>query len=127
MEEEKLKSMTAVEIIVTYISVGWAFVMFTDPNVLVNTWALLGSIANHLIFGGIALVCSLIKIIGLALDNLKIRSLGLTASAFFWTFVSVCNLFADGNLSLTTGFIVYSGVAVLCLWTSKELSHGREE
>lgn len=127
MEEEKLKSMTAVEIIVTYISLGWAFVMFTDPNVLVNTWELLGSIANHWVFGTIALLCSFIKIIGLSLDNLKIRSLGLTASAFFWTFVSVCNLFADSTLSLTTGFIVYSGVAVLCLWTSKELSYGREK
>lgn len=123
MEEKTLRTMTSVEIIVTYISIGWAFVMFSDPDVLVNTWALLGSVANRYVLGGIATVCSLIKIVGLAMDNLKIRSLGLTASAFFWTFVSVCNLFANGNLSLTTGFIVYSGVAVLCLWTSKEITY----
>lgn len=115
-----------VEIIVSYLSVGWAIVMFTEPSVLDGTWELLGQMDNRWIFGSIAIVCALMKILGILLDNFKLRYYGLTMSAVFWTFLSVANLMGNDHFSLTTGFIVYSGIAVLSLWTSKEINYGRK-
>ena len=127
----KLRQMTPVEIIVTYISIGWAFVMFSNPDALVGSWQTLNDIANRYVFGGIALISALIKIIGISLDDLKLRTVGLTLSAFYWTFISVANLVSQDSFSqsfsISTGFIVYSGVAVLCLWTSKEINHDRRK
>ena len=126
----KMRPMTPVEIIVTYISIGWAFVMFSNPDALVGSWQTLNEIGNRYIFGGIALLSALIKIVGISLDNLKLRTIGLTFSAFFWTFISVSNLvsqnsFSSAEFTFSTGFIIYSGVAVLSLWTSKEINHDR--
>lgn len=128
MEVKNLRAMTVVEIIVSYISLGWAFVMFTDPNVLLASWELLGEIASRWVFGAIALVFALVKIVGIWLDNFKLRTFGLVLSSFLWTFVSIANLFANGYFSLSTGFVVYSGVAVLCMWASKEINtYAREQ
>lgn len=127
----KLRQMTPVEIIVTYISIGWAFVMFSNPDALVGSWQTLNDIASRHVFGGIALASALIKIVGISLDDLKLRTIGLTVSAFYWTFISVANLVSQDSFShsftISTGFIIYSGVAVLCLWTSKEINHDRRK
>lgn len=126
-----MRPMTPVEIIVTYLSIGWAFVMFSNPDALVGSWQTLNDIGNRYIFGAIALISASVKIIGISLDNLKLRTIGLTFSAFFWTFISVANLVSQDSFTthftFSTGFIVYSAVAVLCLWTSKEINNGRRK
>lgn len=119
-------SIAPVEIIVSYLSLGWAIVMFTDPSALDGSWLLLGELGNRWFFGSIAVVCALMKIFGISLDNLKLRYYGLTMSSIFWTFISVANLMSNNSFALTTGFIVYSGIAILCLWTSKEIKYGRK-
>lgn len=121
-----LKNIAPVEIIVSYISIGWATAMFIDPTVLDGSWSILNEIANRWVFGMIAFVCAAIKVIGIAINNLNLRYYGLVMSSFFWTFLSVANLMAVDKFALTTGFIVYSGIAVLCLWTSKEINYGRK-
>lgn len=123
---KKLKHIAPVEIIVSYISIGWAIAMFTDPSVLDGAWSVLGDIANQWVFGMVAFVCASMKITGIALNNLKLRFYGLTMSAIFWTFLSVANLMSNDSITITTGFVVYSGIAVLCLWTSKEIRYGRK-
>ena len=86
-------------------------------------------ILKPLYFLGIALNSALIKIISITQDNIRLRSIELTFSALFWAFISVANLVSQGSFghpyTVSTGFIIYSGVAVV-LWTSKEINHGRE-
>ena len=122
----KLKSIAPVEIIVSYISIGWAIAMFSDPAILNGTWSVLNDFANRWVFGMIAFTCASVKIIGVLANSLKMRYIGLLMSAFFWTFLSVANLMSKHSFAITTGFVVYSGIAVLCLWTSKEIAHGRK-
>lgn len=128
MEYESMRRITAVEFIVTYISLGWASVLLTNPTIFNQSanFSRIELIAQYeWVVGLICLALASVKIIGMVLQNRRIRWLGLTSSAVFWTLLSASFLFASDKIEFNTGFIVYSGVAVLCLLTSKEvLSNG---
>ncbi|WP_144510002.1 hypothetical protein [Bacillus sp. FJAT-22090] len=124
MEERKLKPVTVVEIVLTYISLGWAYVLFTSPNLFETSsnWMIIGEIASYeWLLGVIALACALVKIVGIVLQHKRIRWVGLVMSTVFWIVIATGFLISAGHISLTTGFIVYSGIAVMSLWTSKEV------
>ena len=119
-----MKQITVVEIVLTYISIGWAYVLFTTPTLFDNNsnWDKIQAIANYeWVVGIITLVCALVKIVGMALQNKQLRWLGLLMSTVLWVIVATSFLIADDTFKLTTGFIVYSGIAVMSLWTSKEV------
>ena len=127
-----MKQITVVEIVLTYISIGWAYVLFTSPALFDHNsnWDKVQAIANYeWILGIITLVCALVKIVGMTLNNKRLRWLGLMMSTMLWVVIATSFLIADNTLKLTTGFIVYSGIAVMSLWTSKEVMTGdnREE
>lgn len=121
-----MKPMTAVEIVLSYISLGWAYVLFTSPDLFESSasWNQIELLASsEWVIGTIALVCALTKIIGIAMGAKRIRWVGLIMSAVFWIAIASAFLIADGKLEFTTGFIVYSGIAVMALWTSKEVKN----
>lgn len=125
MENRKMKPVTVVEIMLTYISLGWAYVLFTSPDLFENggNWLALGEIAAYeWIIGLVALICALVKIIGIVLRHRRIRWFGLMLSSIFWVVVAGSFLIAQGQVEFTTGFVVYSGIAVMSLWTSKEVT-----
>lgn len=125
MENRKMKPVTVVEIMLTYISLGWAYVLFTSPDLFENggNWLALGEIAAYeWIIGLVALICALVKIIGIVLRHRRIRWLGLMLSSIFWVVIAGSFLIAQGQVEFTTGFVVYSGIAVMSLWTSKEVT-----
>ena len=127
-----MKQITVVEFMLTYISIGWAYVLFTSPALFDNgsNWDKVQSIANYeWVVGIITLACALVKIVGIALQNNRLRWLGLMMSTVLWIVIATSFLLADDTFKLTTGFIVYSGIAVMSLWTSKEVmtGDGREE
>lgn len=122
-----MKTMTAVEIVLSYISLGWAYVLFTSPQLFESSenWNQVQEIMPYeWVVGSVALVAALTKIIGLIVKNKRIRWAGLMMSAIFWVTIAAGMLIAKGYLDFTTGFIVYSGLAVLSLWTSKEVMIG---
>lgn len=132
LEEQIMKATTVVEMLVTYISLGWAYVMLTNNDIFEqsNNFEVLKSIAHkEWVIGFICLAMALIKITGMMLKNTKIRWVGLIFSSIFWTLVSAAFLLSANKFDLNTGFVVYSGLAVMCLWTSKEVidSHGAEQ
>ncbi|EIT85898.1 hypothetical protein A374_08684 [Fictibacillus macauensis ZFHKF-1] len=119
-----MRQITAVEIIVTYVSLGWAVALFSNPRLFsgnTGSWGVMDSVADEWIFGVITLTLALIKIVGIALDNIKIRKMGLILSAVFWVFVSVCLLVGNDHINWNTGAVAYSGYGILCLWMSKEV------
>lgn len=119
-----MKNMTAVEIVLSYISLGWAYVLFTSPQLFESSenWNQVQQIMPYeWVVGSVALTAALTKIIGLLLKNKRIRWAGLIMSAIFWVTIAAGMLIAKGYLEFTTGFVVYSGMAVLSLWTSKEV------
>lgn len=119
-----MKQITVVEIMLTYISIGWAYVLFTSPSLFENSsnWDKVQSVANYeWILGIITLVCALVKVVGMLLQNKRLRWLGLMMSTVLWIVIAASFLVADDTFKLTTGFVVYSGVAVMSLWTSKEV------
>lgn len=119
-----MKQITVVEIMLTYISLGWAYVLFTSPLLFDNSsnWDKVQSIANYeWVLGIITLVCALVKVVGMLLQNRRLRWLGLIMSTVLWIVIAASFLVADDAFKLTTGFVVYSGVAVMSLWTSKEV------
>lgn len=116
-----------VEKIVTYISLGWAFALFTNPLIFEQSanFNRIESIAQYeWVIGIVCLVLAVVKIIGMSLNNARLRWLGLMMSTVFWILISASFLFAADRIEINTGFIVYSGVAVMCLWTSKEVMTG---
>lgn len=120
-----MKPVTVVEIMLTYISLGWAYVLFTSPDLFENggNWLALGEIAAYeWIIGLAALICALVKIIGIVLRHRRIRWFGLMLSSIFWVVIAGSFLIAQGQVEFTTGFVVYSGIAVMSLWTSKEVT-----
>lgn len=131
MEEESMRPVTVVEVIVTYISLGWAFVLLTNPYIFDQSpnFSRIEAIAqSEWIAGLVCLALATVKIIGMAMRKKRIRWLGLMMSAVFWVLISASFLFADDKIEFNTGFIVYSGVAVMSLWTSKEvMTVGRTE
>lgn len=119
-----MKQITVVEIMLTYISIGWTYVLFTSPALFDNNsnWDKIQLIANYeWVVGIITLVCALVKIVGMALQNKQLRWLGLLMSTVLWVIVATSFLIADDTFKLTTGFVIYSGIAVMSLWTSKEV------
>ena len=122
-----MKQNTVVEIMLSYISIGWAYVLFTSPTLFEDSanWEKVASIANYeWVLGIIALTCAMVKIIGMILQKQRIRWLGLMMSTVLWIVVATGFLIAGDNFKLTTGFVVYSAVAVMSLWTSKEVMTG---
>ena len=122
-----MKPTTVVEVIVTYISAGWAYVLLTTPGLFERSKNFSGieSVAQYeWVVGIVALVCAITKIIGMALHKRRIRWLGLIMSTLFWVVISAGFLVASDAIEFNTGFIVYSGIAVMCLWTSKEVMQG---
>lgn len=119
-----MKNVTAVEIVLSYVSLGWAYVLFTSPLLFESSdsWNQVQQIMPYeWLVGSVALVAALTKIIGLILKNKRIRWIGLIMSAIFWITIAAGMLIAKGYLDFTTGFVVYSGMAILSLWTSKEV------
>ena len=122
-----MKQITVVEIVLTYISIGWAYVLFATPTLFDDNsnWDKIQAIANYeWILGIITLVCALVKIVGMALQNKQLRWLGLLMSTMLWVVIATSFLIADDTFKLTTGFVIYSGIAVMSLWTSKEVMMG---
>lgn len=126
-----MKNVTAVEIVLSYVSLGWAYVLFTSPLLFESSdnWNKVQEIMPYeWLVGSVALVAAMTKIIGLILKNKRIRWIGLIMSAVFWITIAAGMLIAKGYLDFTTGFVVYSGMAILSLWTSKEVMlDGRTE
>lgn len=125
-----MKQITVVEIMLTYISIGWAYVLFSSPTLFENSnsWAKIEAIASYeWVLGLVALTCAAVKIIGMALNHTRVRWLGLIMSATLWVIIAASFLVADGTFKLTTGFIVYSAISVMSLWTSKEVMMGGTE
>lgn len=119
-----MRQLTVVEVVLTYISIGWAYVLFTTPDLFDKnpTWNKFESVIGYeWVVGIAALVCAVVKIVGIALHHARLRWLGLLLSTFLWVFVAASFLIADDTIKLTTGFIAYSGLAVMSLWTSKEV------
>lgn len=119
-----MKQITVVEIMLTYISIGWAYVLFSSPTLFEDSsnWDKIQAIANYeWVVGIITLICAMVKIVGITLQNKRLRWLGLWMSTILWIVIATSFLIADGTFKLTTGFIVYSGIAVMSLWTSKEV------
>lgn len=124
MENRKMRPITVVEIVLTYISVGWAYVLFTSPNLFEDggNWLAISEIAAYeWVIGLIALVCALVKVIGIVLQHKRIRWIGLIMSTIFWILIATSFLISSGYIDFSTGFVVYSGIAVMSLWTSKEV------
>ena len=126
-----MKNVTAVEIVLSYVSLGWAYVLFTSPLLFESSdnWNQVQEIMPYeWLVGSVALIAAVTKIIGLILKNKRIRWIGLIMSAVFWITIAAGMLIAKGYLDFTTGFVVYSGMAILSLWTSKEVMlDGRTE
>lgn len=122
------RQLTVVEVIVTYISVGWAIVMLSNPLIFdqsENFSRIQSVFGAEWAVGIVCLALAMLKIVGIALRSRIMRWLGLVLSGAFWSFVSAAFLFVGGFGAFTTGFIVYSGVAVLSFWTAREvITHG---
>lgn len=121
-----MKQATVVEVIITYISVGWATAFLTNPRLFENS-ASFNKIEYILkyewVLGSVALICALVKMLGIFLKSIRLRRLGLVMSALFWIFVATGILVAQGHVVLNSGFVVYSGLAIMCFWTSKEVMY----
>ena len=131
MEYGKMRPVTVVEIMLTYISLGWGIVLFTSPTLFEtgNSWIKIGELLHHeWILGLIATTCALVKVLGIALNHRRIRWIGLMMSTVFWVLIAASFLISSGQIDFSTGFIAYSGLAVMSLWTSKEvMTYGRTE
>lgn len=115
---------TVVEIAVTYISIGWAFVMLTNDRVFEQSqnFERLEFIAqNEWVVGLICLFLAVFKILAIIFKSRRFRWLGLVLSGLFWSAVSATFVLSSETFTFNTGFIAYSAVAILCLWTSKEV------
>ncbi|HLR58931.1 MAG TPA: hypothetical protein VK094_00435 [Pseudogracilibacillus sp.] len=123
MTKEK-RQITVVEVAVSWISIGWAVVMFTNNQVFEQSenFNRLELIAQkEWVLGVVCLILAAIKIVGIFLNISRFRWLGLILSAVFWAMVSATFILSGNEFSFNTGFIVYSAVSILCLWTSKEV------
>lgn len=121
----KVKPVTVVEMVLSYISIGWAFVLFSTPTLFESSpsWNQIEMIANsEWVVGIIVLACALTKVVGIALNNIKMRRIGLLMSTGFWIMIATSMLIATGSFTVSTGFICYSGIAIMSLWTSKEVT-----
>lgn len=125
MGGNNVKTMTAVELVLSYISLGWAYVLFTSPQLFESSdnWNQVRQVIEYeWVVGCVAMVAALTKLLGIVLNNIKIRWIGLIMSAIFWIVIAAGMVIAKGYFEFTTGFVAYSGLAVLSLWTSKEVT-----
>lgn len=123
-EKVELKSYTVVEILVTFISLGWAVVMLLNPDTFdrSDNFSVMEKIVNkEWVVGIVCLVLVSIKGTGMLIRNRRLRWIGLMSSAVFWTLVSATFLMSTSGIDLNTGFVVYSAISVMCLWTAKEV------
>jgi len=121
----KFQPVTVVEWMLTYVSLGWAYVLFTSPHLfeMNPSFSEIGAIVNsEWIMGVIVTICALTKMIGMFIGSVTIRKIGLLMSTFLWIMVATSMLIATGGFNASTGFIVYSALAVMSLWTSKEVT-----
>ena len=119
-----MRAMTVVEIVLSYISIGWALVLLTSPTLFDSggSWDMLKEIVpGEWAVGLIALTCALTKIVGMIIRNVRMRCIGLWMSTAFWITIAAGMLMTNGYPEFNTGFIAYSGLAVMSLWTSKEV------
>lgn len=119
-----MRSVTVVELLVTYISLGWAYVLLTTPDLFNQSPSFNFFIKismEEFTLGIIVLIIALFKVVGILLKNVPMRWIGLLLSSIFWCFTAATQLASNGELQINTGFVVYSGVAIMCLWTSKEV------
>jgi len=124
MTNDEVQSFTVVEWVVTYVSLGWAYVMFTNDTIFSDSknFEMLAFIAKkEWVIGIICLSLALMKILGILMKSKRLRWLGLIASTIFWVMASAAFLLSADGLDFNTGFIVYSAISVMCLWTSKEV------
>lgn len=124
MNIKPIKSVTVVESLVTYISLGWAYVMLTHNDIFEksqNFDQLKSLLHAEWVVGLICLFLAGVKLAGIFLKSKRIRWAGLMLSTVFWIFVSTAFLVSGGIFELNTGFIVYSSIAVMSLLTSKEV------
>ena len=124
MELRKIRPVTVVEIMLTYISLGWSYVLFTTPTLFEagGSWTTISNIIpSEWILGVVALICALVKVLGIVLQHKRIRWAGLMLSTVFWIVIATGFLMSNGSVEFTTGFVAYSGIAVMSLWTSKEV------
>ncbi|MGI2329642.1 hypothetical protein [Planococcus sp. YIM B11945] len=108
----------------SYISLGWAYVLFSSPQLFESSqsWNEVEAIASYeWVVASCAFICAITKVIGMALGNARLRRIGLLMSAVFWVIIAAGMLISTGGLNMNTGFIAYSGIAVMSLWTSKEV------
>src|SRR5699024_4172473 len=118
------RKITVVELAVSWFNKGRAVVMFTNNQVLKKS-----EIFNRIelisqtewVLGVFCLILAAIIIVGIFLNISRFRWLGLILSAVFWAMVSATFILSGTEFSFNTGFIVYSAVSILCLWTSKEV------
>lgn len=119
-----MKPVTIVEVIVIYISVGWGLVLITQHGIFAmseNFNKIEMIVRDERILGAVCLLVALVKIVGLIMKKDKIRQIGLLASSVLWVLISASFVVARGSVEFNTGFVVYSGIAVMCLWASKEV------
>lgn len=123
-ETENIKAITVVEFIVTYVSLGWAVVLLSNNDTFSqsNNFNRIEVIVKYeWLLGLICLGLAAFKIVGLVLRNYRMRKYGLLASGVFWTLMSAGFLMSSGVIEFNTGFVVYSALAILCIWSSKEV------
>ena len=72
MEYGKMRPVTVVEIMLTYISLGWGIVLFNSPTLFDTggSWTKIGELLHYeWILGLIATVCALVKVLGIVLNH----------------------------------------------------------
>lgn len=124
MKDRVKRPITPDEIIVTYISLGWAVVLLTNNTIFEQSsnFRQIASIAQYeWVLGLVCLALASVKVVGIALRHLRTRWAGLMLSAIFWVLMSASFAFAGEFIEFNTGFVVYSGVAILSLLASKEV------
>lgn len=124
MKNEEIKPNTVVEIIVTFVSLGWALVMLTRSDVFessANFDRIEMMARKEWIIGLVCLSLAITKIIGMTLHSSRIRRVGLLSSGVFWIVVSAGFLLSNDTIQINTGFIAYSAFSVMCVWTAKEV------
>jgi hypothetical protein len=109
--------------VMTYMILGMSIDLYLSPSLFEDNpdyWRVFNLLSSEFIFASITALVGIIPLIGLALENLKIVRVGLIIACVFWCFMAVIQTFGRGYYEYNTGLVVYTGLAVLCLWTSKK-------
>ncbi|MGE7650468.1 hypothetical protein ACQKM1_22235 [Peribacillus frigoritolerans] len=117
------------EIVMTFVSLGWAYVMFREVNMFEeqsSRWLVLDATIQEWGVGLITLSLALIKIYGFVLKSNRCRKIGLTLSGVWWSMICAAITMGDGAFSISTGSVAYAGYAVLCFLTSSSIKEGEK-